>query len=371
MSQIRTTYQIAAPQIKEYVMPLEAGANAMPFDIRDEHGRMLNFHEDYLSGKFLFLLFINSQDEAVKRDCLKQLSARQDQIQQMSATVVAVTANNARYENIRIKQQANFIWPVTDDPAGSVFAAYGLHKLKGDTARLVLLTPQRQVRAWFDSPQQITPGLDAMTEMIKNQQSQEDARWSACHAPVLHVPNVLTARECQQVIASFESANEFLVRPPHKGEVAGNYKVPVYEHNRQDRVDQLVRDKQMLEFLDQRIWGRITPMIQKAFAFNVTRREELHIARYEGARSGHHMGHRDNSAAGGFHRRFALSLALNDDYDGGELTFNEFSPHGYRPSRGTALVFSSSLLHEVSEITSGRRYNLVSNLFNEDSLAKT
>lgn len=109
-------------------------------------------------------------------------------------------------------------------------------------------------------------------------------------------------------------------------------------------------------------------MVKKAFAFEVTRREDLHIARYVGPRSGNVMGHRDNVSAATAYRRFALSLNLNDDYEGGAVAFKEFSPHGYKAPAGSALVFSSALLHEVQETTQGVRYTLISHFFNEQTL---
>ncbi len=61
-------------------------------------------------------------------------------------------------------------------------------------------------------------------------------------------------------------------------------------------------------------------------------------------------------------------MSLNEEFEGGEIVFKEFSPRGYRPPAGTAMVFSSSLLHEVQETTKGIRYNLISHFFNEAAL---
>ena len=200
-------------------------------------------------------------------------------------------------------------------------------------------------------------------DILQNTQAVEELRWSPPHAPVLIVPNVLSVEECGKLIESVETDTPFMVRWPQPGEVAGNYKMPVYEHERQDRIDMIIKDANTLTFLDERIFGRVTPMIKKAFAFDVTRRENLHIARYVGKREGIAMGHRDNAEPAVAHRRFALSMSLNDDYEGGEIASKEFSPKGYRVPAGTAMVFSSSLLHEVQETTSGVRYNLISHLF--------
>ncbi len=366
----RSTYEISAQQVADYVQPLSLGANALPFELNDELGRMLSLNEDYLSGKHLILIFLNSTDHQLNTDTLRQLTDAQHELHENNTTVVAITARNNGNNNFNLKRESGFVWPVINDPGGSVFAAYGLHKLHGEAIRLVLLTPQKQIRAWFDSPANIEATLEDITAMTTSLTAYEDARWSACHAPVLHVPNVFSPEECKQLIARFNQDEQYLVRPPREGEVAGNFKVPVYEHNRQDRVDQIVKDPKTLEFLDQRIFSRIAPMIMKAFAFNVTRREAIHIARYTGAREGHHMGPRDNTTPAMSYRRFAMSIALNNDFEGGQITFNEYSPHGYKSFPGAALIFSSSLLHEVSEITNGTRYSLISNLFNDQALGR-
>ena len=56
------------------------------------------------------------------------------------------------------------------------------------------------------------------------------------------------------------------------------------------------------------------------------------------------------------HRRFAVSINLNDDYDGGDLRFPEFGPRTYRPPPGGACVFSCSVLHEATSVTRGERF---------------
>jgi predicted 2-oxoglutarate/Fe(II)-dependent dioxygenase YbiX len=56
------------------------------------------------------------------------------------------------------------------------------------------------------------------------------------------------------------------------------------------------------------------------------------------------------------HRKFACSINLNDDFQGGDLRFAEFGPTTYRPPVGGAVVFSCALLHEATRVTAGRRY---------------
>lgn len=365
----RTTYDIASPQIAEYVRPLWPGDLAQPVDTRDEDGRKLNLADDHLSGRFLLLVFVN-EPGAEGKAMLAALASKESALRATGATAIVITSDSDAGRNGALKADLGFPWPVAGDSTGALFAAYGIHKGSAPAARTVVLTPFRQVRAYFDAPADADQTVETIMTLIEKRGSQPDAAWGPPHAPVLLVPNVLSAEECGKLIESFETNTPFMIRPPRPGEIAGDYRIPVYEHDRQDRVDRILKDKITLAFLDERLWGRVVPMIRKAFAFEVTRREDLHIARYVGERSGHRMGHRDNTGPTTAYRRFALSMSLNDDYAGGEIVFREYSDRGYRPEPGTALIFSSSLLHEVLETTSGVRYNLISHLYNEQSVGQ-
>jgi peroxiredoxin/predicted 2-oxoglutarate/Fe(II)-dependent dioxygenase YbiX len=370
MSDDQRTYDIASSHIQPYVQPLWQGAHAMPIDTSDEDGRRISLADDHLSGHYLILAFVNDTRDEQAIPVLSALAKLQPLLEASNATVVAVSATSNAARNREIKKSAGFPWPVASDSSGAIFASYGLHKENGEAVRLVLVTPYRQIRTWFDSPTDIDDTLKTIMNVLDNTQAAEELRWGPPHAPVLIVPNVLSEEECGMLVESCETGVPFMVRQPRPGEIAGNYNIPVYEHERQDRVDQIIKDQATLTFLDDRLFGRVTPMIKKAFAFDVTQREDLHIARYVGKRGGITMGHRDNTRAETAYRRFALSMSLNDNYEGGEIAFKEFSPKGYRVPAGTAIVFSSSLLHEVQETISGTRYNLISHFFNEQALPK-
>ena len=57
--------------------------------------------------------------------------------------------------------------------------------------------------------------------------------------------------------------------------------------------------------------------------------------------------HRDNGAPTTADRAFAVSLNLNDDFEGGELVFPEYAGLKVSPPTGAAAVFSCSLLHRA------------------------
>jgi predicted 2-oxoglutarate/Fe(II)-dependent dioxygenase YbiX len=112
------------------------------------------------------------------------------------------------------------------------------------------------------------------------------------------------------------------------------------------------------------------PEIQKAFQFRVSRIERHMVACYSAADGGHFRAHRDNTTKGTAHRRFAVSLNLNTgEYEGGKLRFPEFGRHLYEAPAGGAVVFSCSLLHEATAVTSGQRYAYLPFLY-DDAAAK-
>lgn len=370
MSSQTTTFDLAANHIAPYVQNLVEGDFALPFESRDQDSHLLNFDDDYFSGHHTLLVFLNELKFDSFTDLLTGLADKQEEYEENNIQIIIITANSDAGVNRKIKRQFQLHCPILNDSTGAIFASYGLLKTHGTPCRLVQITPLRQIRKWYNAPSNIKGTLEEIMTTAVESSITQTTPWSQPHAPILLIPNVLSQDECKLLISTFTPNVPFSVRQPRQGEFPGDYQIPVYEHNRQDRVDQIIKDQNTLGWLEQKIWTRVTPMIKKAFAFEVTRREDLHIARYTGERSGNHIGHRDNTSAATAYRRFAFSMNLNDDYEGGELRFNEYTKQGYRAAPGTAMVFSSSLLHEVMETTKGTRYNLITHFFNEASLAE-
>ncbi|MSO65279.1 MAG: 2OG-Fe(II) oxygenase [Alphaproteobacteria bacterium] len=108
---------------------------------------------------------------------------------------------------------------------------------------------------------------------------------------------------------------------------------------------------------------RVVPEVAKAFQYHATRTTGFKIGCYldERTTGGYFRPHRDNISASTAHRRFAVSLLLNDpaEYEGGSLRFPEFGQRDVRPGVGEAVVFSCSLLHEVTDVRRGKRFVLL------------
>jgi predicted 2-oxoglutarate/Fe(II)-dependent dioxygenase YbiX len=84
---------------------------------------------------------------------------------------------------------------------------------------------------------------------------------------------------------------------------------------------------------------------------------------------GHFYRHRDNVNIGAQHRRFAVTINLNKDYDGCDLVLPEFGRRTYRAPYGGAVVFSCGALHQVTPVTRGRRYAFLAFLYGEADAA--
>jgi hypothetical protein len=111
--------------------------------------------------------------------------------------------------------------------------------------------------------------------------------------------------------------------------------------------------------------NRISPWLMKAFHYRATRIERYLVGCYDAKTLDHFSAHRDNTTKATRHRQFAVSVFLNDDYEGGELVFPEFGHHAIKGKTGSACVFSGSLMHMVRRVTVGKRYVFIPFLFDE------
>ena len=185
-------------------------------------------------------------------------------------------------------------------------------------------------------------------------------------APILFLPNVFEPELCRELIGLYErngGAESGFMR-----EVDGKT-VTVTDHRFKRRKDYDIEDEGIIGAIQERFRRRIIPEIFKAHQYRVTRMERYIVACYAAEDGAHFRPHRDNTTKGTAHRRFAVSVNLNDDFSGGEVSFPEYGSQGYKAPAGGAVVFSCSLLHAVSTVERGRRYAFLPFLY-DDAAAK-
>ena len=250
-------------------------------------------------------------------------------------------------------------FPVFFDAQGTITATYRL----GHTMALtcVVLSPNLQVlttlavQDFAATASQVLSTLAADLPTIAPLEIHTQA-------PVLLIPRVLAPEICHNLIHVWETCGHVDTGVEHSH---NRQRQDTMHHGYKSRRDHIVSDQQLLRLLTTTVGRRVLSEVHKAFAFQATRFEGFKIACYAAAAGGFFHAHRDNLSPSTAHRRFALTLNLNEDYDGGHLRFPEYGPHLYRPKAGDAVVFACAHLHEVTRVTQGRRFTLLSFLFGD------
>ena len=240
------------------------------------------------------------------------------------------------------------------DARGDVFAAYDA-AIDAAATHYVLGPDLRVIAAWVDGTDPARMVRESLAALPRH-----EPRLVAAQAPVLLLPRVLEPERCRHLVELFHQ---------HGSEQTGiEASVEDSRRNRHDdrikrRRDHVVGDGGRRAELANAIGRRLMPEVEKAFAYRATRFEGFKIVCYDAADGAFFGPHRDNLSPATAHRRFALTLNLNDGYAGGELRFPEYGPFLHRPGPGGAVVFSASIMHEVLPVTSGRRFAVVSFLY--------
>jgi predicted 2-oxoglutarate/Fe(II)-dependent dioxygenase YbiX len=148
-----------------------------------------------------------------------------------------------------------------------------------------------------------------------------------------------------------------MIRPGADGEP-----VLVPDRDVKARLDHLLVDGALTGRIQTAFVDRLLPVAASAFAVPIRSHETFKIVRYD-AGAGWFTAHRDNVTPDAAHRRLAVTVNLDSEFDGGDLRFPEFGTDAYRPKPGAAIVFSCSLLHEVTPVRAGTRHALLTFLW--------
>jgi hypothetical protein len=291
---------------------------------------------------------------AAAKETLQCFSQRLGAFADQSARVFAITMDKAQAV---AALALNF--PALFDRNEQVFGNFAAPR---DRPSTVVLRRNHHVAGILNGEAEAQ--VAAALTLLEGMAWERDTLQMPMHPPVLLIPDALSRSDCARLIEIFETRGQTYVDPqPVQDFLNGaDFKMRIPEHGREDRIDHFFFEKGTIRFLNNRL-NRILPEIFKAFQYRVTTCETLRVARYTGHRGGRTHGHRDNNPPT-LYRRFAMSINLNtEDFVGGELRFPEFGDQRYRPESGSAIVFSSSLLHEALHVTSGRRYVLLAFLY--------
>jgi predicted 2-oxoglutarate/Fe(II)-dependent dioxygenase YbiX len=305
---------------------------------------------DTAAGRYVLMLFLPVETQA-RAAALQALSENQRLFDDVKACAFVVVRDSETAAGVR--DLRGLRWLLDLDLSLS-------RRFRSEAAHWLLLDPTLRVMG--------AAGMELTANVFRTVARlppPADHAGVPVSAPVMIVPRVFEPEVCEALIRLHQAQ-----RGAFTGVMRdeGGRTVAVMDALKTRR-DVLVTEDEAQAALRARLERRLFPMMKLALGFAPTRVERYVVSCYDAAEGGVFHAHRDNTTQGTAHRRFACSLNLNDDYEGGELRFPEYGPATYQPPVGGAAVFSCGLLHEARPVTRGRRYAFLPFLHDEAAAA--
>ena len=231
---------------------------------------------------------------------------------------VNITQNLRNKYNILVRRKNENIFNIIPDMKENIY--------------VLLLSPNRRIKDIFDDTD-IT-----YLENLDLSQYKENYNF-----PYLIIENALDKELLNEII-------DFYKKKKEKGQTIS------HQHSTKDRLH-VHPDLELTKKIDSKLSRSVLPELRKIFYFDVKHREDYKICSYDSETSGRFHSHRDTPSPFQ-HRKYAMSLLLNDDYEGGELYLSEYGMK-IKPKANTAFIFPGLSSHQVLEVTKGSRMAMI------------
>jgi peroxiredoxin/predicted 2-oxoglutarate/Fe(II)-dependent dioxygenase YbiX len=352
-----------------YKQPAKFYANLKPGDpcpwVRQRSsGRGINV--DGFAGRYIVLCFFGSAAYPAGRRAIDAMLRHRDRFDDHRASFFGISIDRADESESRVKNISPgvyFLWDF-DRAASRQCGALPREQAQNATGPIpyrlfwMVVDPSLHVLASFpisdadESDEAVFTFLDSLPD-------PENFAGFEIPAPVLILPNVFEPGLCQKLISLYDVGAEFESGVHRK---QGN----VIDASMKRRKDYTINDQEIIRGIQNRLVRRVAPEIEKLFFMKITRMERYIIGCYAAEDGGHFSAHRDNGNGSTAHRRFAVSINLNADFDGGAVCFPEYNPRGHKAPPGWAVVFPCAILHQVLTVTRGRRYAFLPFVYDEE-----
>jgi len=309
---------------------------------------------DAAAGRYIVLCFFGSAGDTDTRAALRAAGAAGDVFDDRKCSFFGVSNDPADESGKRVANHYpgfRYLW----DFDGSVSRLYGALPRDSEgidrsalRKRWVVLDPTTRIL-------RILPFGDAAAAIAYLRELPPASNYAGFEisAPILVLPHVFEPEFCSRLIGLYDEHGG--VSSGFMRDVGGKT-VHLTDEKHKVRRDYKIEDENLIGQIQLRFRRRVVPEIEKIHCFKVTRMERYIVACYSADEKGHFRAHRDNRTKGTAHRRYAASINLNADFEGGEIQFPEYGQRTYKPPVGGAVVFSCSMLHAVTQVTAGRRY---------------
>jgi len=332
---------------------LETGDPAPWFDAQTLAGASISL--GVVAGRWVVLCFLNALAHPDSSRALAELVGEAKLFEDDHLVFYGIMTETPA-EAAQLAQVSHPALGFIVDKGGEITRRYGAL----GSSRVVVLDPLLRVYGNFP----IGPGPnDEVRKFLRELPKVDDAAGVPLCAPALVVPRVLEIPFCNELIGLYEDdgghESGFML---DQGGKTGT----VVNHFLKSRRDLVLNDPDIRAKIRNRVVRRLVPAIERFFQYRPTRMDRYMVSCYAAESGGHFSRHRDNVNAGARHRRFAVSINLNKDYEGCDLMFPEFGRRLYRAPHGGAIVFSTGALHQVTPVTRGKRYAFVPFLYGEE-----
>ena len=346
------------------IQPLSVGEPAPWFSAATVSNRLDIVSFDELAGRYIVLFFFGNAARPDVAEALAAFGRRNDLFDYERALLLGVSDDPDGFNQELVRQDHTgqlFLW----DSDGIAAKQYGVSEpataevpaairpvafILGPTLQIIEIISLTEPAVFVGRVASQLSGLLANPPNVQN-------------APVLVVPHVFDRAFCRQLVDLYETnGGREIGLIENEGRILERSDTKFRK-----RLDYHISDEQALRRTRELLERRLLPMVYRAFQFPTTRIERYLVGCYDAATGGYFRPHRDNTAPIVAHRRFAVTINLNEDYEGGCLCFPEFGHQTYRTAPGDAIVFSCSLLHEATPVTRDRRYAFLSFFYDEQS----
>jgi peroxiredoxin/predicted 2-oxoglutarate/Fe(II)-dependent dioxygenase YbiX len=345
------------------IQPLSVGEPAPWFSAIGSNDRNTVAFDEF-AGRHIVLFFFGSAARPAVAEVLAEFERHKDLFDYKRALFLGISNDPGDFNEGRVRPQYAgqiYLWD-TDGTAAKQYHVSALDtEVSVSTIRPVafILSPTLQILEIV----RLTEPAAFIGHVLSTLRDALKTPPGVLAAPVLVVPDVFDRAFCRQLVDLYDSVGGREIGAiEKKGKV-----VEQFDPKFRKRLDYYITDKENLQRARELLERRLLPLVYRAFQFPTTRIERYLVGCYDAETGGYFRPHRDNTIPVVAHRRFAVTINLNDGYEGGNLCFPEFGHQSYCTPPGHAIVFSCSLLHEVMPVTRDRRYAFLSFFYDERS----
>jgi hypothetical protein len=303
---------------------------------------------NYMAGRYIVLAFLPaSAPPAEIREVMAQLAGHEALFDDTHCCFFGVLRHPQLIASAR-NSVPGIRWFL--DPDGDLFLESGMSsEEEGDESGWFILDPTLRIMK--------TAPLSRTAEVMRwvsELPGVDDYAGAPIHAPVLLVPRVYEPELCAELVDYYRRGRSIeggLIDQSH-----GVMSPPFIDKDYRSARQLSITDPDLKARMEERIRRRLAPEVFRALRYRVGDIRSYIVAAYDAAEAGRFRPHRDNLPPLQ-QRQFTIAINLNEEeYEGCDLRFPEYGTRTYRAPTGGAIVFASSLLHEATLLTRGRRY---------------